>query len=241
MFPVFPVVLSLCFALLIVSQVVIIATNGKRTAVPDIPRELTLGKGPALTYVVIGDSTAVGQGAEYKAGIAYRSAEFLAKNNQVKLINLGSSGATAKEVLRDQAQAAASLKADIVLICVGANDVTHISSLGTVEKSMTNIIDILRKANTSTKIILTGSPAMGSVVRFPQPTKLLAKLRTVQMNKVMQKVADAKGVIRLKIAEKTEAVFLKNPRLFDSDKFHPNSEGYAVWLPIITDALVKIN
>lgn len=241
MIPVFPVVLSVGFILLVFSQILIIATNGKPTIVPDIPRELTLGKGPTITYVVMGDSTAIGQGAEYKDGIAYRSAEFLAKKNQVKLINLGVSGATASKVLRNQAHAAASQKADIILICVGANDVTHLSSLGSVEKDMTDSIAMLQKTNAGAKIILTGSPAMGSVLRFPQPTKFLAKIRTVQVNKVMQKVADEKGVVRLKIAEKTEPIFLKNPQLFASDKFHPNGKGYAVWLSIIIDALMKIN
>ncbi len=206
-------------------------------SVPNIARSLSLGKGAPLDYVVIGDSTAIGQGADYKESIAYNSAKFLAKNHTVTLTNYGVSGAIAGEVLRDQVDAAAKQKPDVVLICLGANDVTHLSSLKSVEKNITAIITALQKNNKHVKIVLTGAPAMGVVPRFPFIVKLLATIRTDQVNKVIQRVADKKGVTRVKIAEITGPIFLKKPELFAKDNFHPNSKGYAVWTPIIVDAL----
>lgn len=203
----------------------------------DIKSEVRLGKGTALSYAVIGDSTAIGLGADYQDGIAYKSAEFLAKNHAVKLTNLGKSGATAKQVLERQLEAASNLKADIVLVAVGANDVTHLSRLSTVKKSFVSIIDRLKQNNPGVKIILTGAPAMGSVPRFPPIIKFLARFRTRQVNNVIQQIADQKGTTRLEIAETTEPVFLKQPQLFSSDKFHPNADGYAIWTAIIIKAL----
>jgi lysophospholipase L1-like esterase len=217
-------------------QLAVVVFNGKKILTPIIPRKLTIGNGPPLTFIVIGDSTAIGQGASYKEGVAYKSAVFLAKNRTVTLINLGISGATSPKVLQNQADAAAALKANIVLICVGANDVTHLSRLKTVENSVSKIIDKIKKKNPQARVLLTGSPAMGSIARFPSVVKLIARLRTKQVNKTIQGVADKKGVERLKIAEKTGPRFLQEPKLFAEDKFHPNREGYAVWLPIIFEA-----
>lgn len=233
--------LPLALVLFVLSQGLVIALNGKKVSVPDIPRTtLTLGEGKTLNYVVIGDSTAVGQGADYKDGIAYRSAAFLAEKYQVKLTNLGVSGATAGTVLSGQVGAAVKLKADVVLVCVGANDVTHLSPLSNIKENMSAIIDRLQNANPNVRIFLTGAPAMGSVPRFPQPTKFLAGLRTSQVNKIMDRVAKEKRVTRLKIAEKTGPIFVKNPRLFAADKFHPTDEGYAVWVPVIIEALKTV-
>ena len=184
----------------------------------------------------MGDSTAVGLGADYKDGIAYKSAVFLAKNRTVNLMNIGVSGATSREVLQNQADKAAALKADIVLICVGANDVTHLSRSKIVEDSLSQIIDKIKTKNPQVKVLLTGSPAMGSVARFPRAIKLIARLRTEKINKAIQEVADKKGGKRLKIAEKTGPLFLRKPKLFAEDKFHPNKEGYATWLPVIIEA-----
>lgn len=221
----------------VASQVLIVAFNGEKVPVPNITRSLTLGKGAPLNYVVIGDSTAIGQGANYKDGVAYNSAEYLAQTHKVTLTNYGISGAVSSEVLDGQVDAAAKQKPDIALICLGANDVTHLSSLKSVEKSMTAIITSLQKSNKHIKIVLTGAPAMGVVPRFPFVVKFLAGIRTDQINKVIQKVADKKSVTRLKIAEITGPIFLKKPELFAEDNFHPNSKGYSVWTPIIIDAL----
>lgn len=45
--------------------------NGKPVPAPLFPRDAPrVGKGSPLTYVVLGDSTAVGQGGKYEMGIA---------------------------------------------------------------------------------------------------------------------------------------------------------------------------
>lgn len=185
----------------------------------------------------MGDSTAVGLGARYKEGIAYRSAQFLAKSHTVTLVNLGVPGATLSKITRDQAHKAVAEKADIILICAGANDVTHFSSLRSVKENTSSLLNLLKKSNPDVKILFTGSPAMGSVARFPRLTKLIAHVRTHQVNKAIQEAALQNSSRRLKIAEKTGPAFLRNPELFASDKFHPNSSGYATWVPVITEAL----
>src|SRR6476660_8507001 len=72
--------------------------------------------GSTLAYVVLGDSTAAGQGAPYENGIAVLTARELAKTRTVMLTNLAISGARTRDILAVQLPAAERLRPDLVLI-----------------------------------------------------------------------------------------------------------------------------
>lgn len=207
---------------------------------PDIPRgKQAKGDGEHLVYAVLGDSTAVGQGAEYSESIAIKTAQYLARDRQVILQNFGVSGARMSDVLNNQVSAAAVLKPDVVLITAGANDVTHLTNIDSVANDLRTTIKRLKQANPKVKILITGSPQMGSVPRFPHPVRYLAKLRTGAMNNSLRKVADQEKVTFAPIAEKTGPLFSKNHGLFAKDNFHPNADGYATWVKILNEAFSK--
>jgi lysophospholipase L1-like esterase len=206
--------------------------------VPQIDRSAqTIGSGSKLTYVVMGDSTAVAQGGEYAQGYANTSAQYLSKKYLVTWVNVAVSGARAKDVATGQLREAITYNPDLVLVAVGANDVTHLTSISSVRKSLSAAIDSLRKANGKVQIILTGSPDMGSVPRFPQPVRWYMGTRTVEMNSMVVGLAKEKGVTFAPIAEKTGPTFRAHPELFAADKFHPNTQGYEFWIPVIQDTL----
>ncbi len=220
-------------------NMVIIAKNGSEVPVPDIPRNvITTGTGQPLSYVILGDSTAVGQGGDYDQSIAAQTATHIAsKGRAVSYQNFAVSGARVNDVLTAQLAGAKERKPDVVLLSIGANDLTHFTSLGSIKKDMKLIVDGLRQANPGCKIIITGTPQMGTVLRFPQPTKYLAKLRTAQMNKVFDEIAKQNNLVFARIADKTGATFGQKPELFASDKFHPNNDGYAVWIPFLNESI----
>ena len=235
--------IGLLVALLIVAgvaELLYIKYVGTPVPVQEIPRtEIDYGRGEQLRYAVLGDSTAVGQGSGYSKGIAVKTAEYLAAEKQVRLKNFAVSGARFNDVLGKQLPAAAEFKPDIVLIAAGANDVTHFTNPETAAKSLAAIADKLREENRGVKIIITGSPQMGSVPRFPQPIRYLAKVRTSQMNEALTKVAEEKQLTWAPIADETGPIFSRNPGLFAADKFHPNDEGYAVWVPVLKKVFEK--
>lgn len=226
--------------LIIVYQFLYIRFAGSPVPAPDIPRMTSYGQGPPLTFVVMGDSTAIGQGAEYEQSIAVQSAQFLAENYSVELTNLGVSGATTRDVKEEQLAEAVSLTPDVVLLAIGANDVTHFSNANQTKLALQTIITTLQDTNSSVDVILTGSPEMGSVDRFPKLTQWIAHQRVLQLNEAFDRVAANTGAVRLPIAEKTGPLFDQNPQLFAADKFHPNATGYATWQPIINDALQTV-
>ncbi len=212
--------------------------NGTPVPAPDIPRQpLVYGSGEPLNYVVMGDSTAVGQGGDYEKGIATESARHLAKDHKVTMVNTAVSGARAKDVFTKQLDSAMKAKPDVVLILVGSNDVTHLTSTASIKNSIAGAVESLEKVNCNVKIILTGSAQMGAVLRIPQPLRLLAEQRVKPVNNAFISITKESSLTFSPIADKTGDTFKKDRTLFAADKFHPNTKGYQVWVPVINDSL----
>jgi lysophospholipase L1-like esterase len=193
----------------------------------------------AIVYVVLGDSTAAGVGAPYDQGIAVLTTANLAKSRTVTLTNLAVSGAKTGDVLSLQLPAAQRARPDLVLISVGANDVTHLTRIGSVRASIVRIIDGLRAANANVAIVLTGSPDMGAPPRVPRLLRPVAAWQTRRINRMFEAVAREKKVTFAPIASATGPLFRKDHSLFAEDRFHPNARGYATWLPTLNRALLS--
>ncbi len=222
----------------VIFQALVVVYNGTNVPTPDIPREpIVMGEGKPLNYVVMGDSTSVAQGAEYVEGYAVATAQHLAETNKVTMVNVGVSGARAKDMEGQQLNDAVGYKPDVVLLAVGGNDVTHLTSSSSLESSIKTAVSRLVAANCDVKIIMTGVPQMGSVSRFPQPLRVLAGLRTTQLNRVFDGLASSQNVTFARIAEQTGQQFKEDPSLFAQDKFHPNARGYATWIPVLNHAI----
>jgi len=226
-------------ALLAVEAAVAMRGEGVPFRVPPRTPE-RLGRGDPLSYVVIGDSTGVGQGAPYRQGVAARTARALAAEHRVALLNLAVSGATTAEVLRDQAEPAARARPDLVLLAVGANDVTHLTGTGRLRRDLEAIVERLRSRRCDVRIVLTGAPEVGAVPRLAQPLRLVARLRTRQLNGVVTVVAGKPGLGFARIAEETGPLFTRDRTLFAADGFHPNARGYATWVPVVDRALARV-
>lgn len=193
--------------------------------------------GQPLTYVVLGDSTGAGQGAPYERGIAVETARHLADSRAVSLVNLTVSGAQMSDVVDDQLEAATALRPDVVLLAAGANDVIGLTSTSTVARELGEIVDGLRAANPDVAIVVTGAPDMGSPPRIPQPLRTLAGWRTDQVNSAIEEVVEERQLTLAPIAERTGERFREDSHLFADDGFHPNARGYAIWVPVLNEAL----
>lgn len=211
--------------------------NGDPVPAPKVERTTTaIGNGKQVKYLVMGDSTAVGQGGEVQT-LATQTAQFIANDQQVLLLNTAVSGARAADVLDDQLKDGLKHNPDIVLIIVGSNDVTHATSLSSIKSSIQQTVDALLAQNCNAKIVLTGSAAMGTVPRIPKPLRFLAGQRTNRVNAVFDDIVKTNSLTFAPIAERTGPIFARDKTLFASDNFHPNQKGYDVWVPVLNDAL----
>lgn len=204
---------------------------------PPSPAPVTLGSGPKLEYVVLGDSTAAGQGAAYDRGIAIGTARHLAGRHRVTLTNLAVSGARMRDVETKQAGAAVARRPDVVLIAAGANDVTGLTPVRSVTRSLDAVVGRLRSAEPRVAIVVTAAPDMGSIPRLAQPLRAVAGWRTRQLNAAIERLARRRGLVLAPIARETGPVFRRDPTLFAVDRFHPDARGYATWIPVLNRAL----
>ena len=192
-----------------------------------------------LKYMIIGDSTTAGQGAPYEKGIAIMTLNHLAKSYSVEMLNTSISGAVTKGLLDDQVKFIQEFKPDILLISVGGNNVTALTSKTKLQNELEAIIEKSLSINCTMKIVLTASPDMGSPPRLLQPLRWLTGLYANALNKTFFAIIEKYNLTLAPIAEKTGPIFRKDHSLFAADKFHPNEAGYAVWIAVINEALDK--
>jgi len=195
------------------------------------------GSGAPLVYVVMGDSTAAGEGAPYDKGIALETARHLALSGPVTMTNLAVAGAKVDDVLRVQLGQATALKPDIVLLAVGANDATHFTASSKVSAGMAAILDGLLSARPGVRVVLTGSPQLGSAPRFTQPLRWFAGTQTGRVNHVITEVGLSRHAIFAPVAKETGPLFAADRTLYAPDRFHPSARGYATWFPGLNRAL----
>jgi len=196
---------------------------------------------PQLRLVVIGDSTGAGQGAPYAAGIAVHCARRLAgTGRRVSLVNRSVSGATTADVRREQLEPAAALRPEVVLVAAGANDVTSLRRTGAVKRDLRAIVRRLREASPDTRIVLTGSPDVGSSPRLAQPLRAVAGARTRQVNRVIRTLVAGERLTFAPIAARTGPQFRRDRTLFSPDRYHPDARGYATWRAPLDAALREV-
>ena len=229
------VLLAIVGALVVLVVQAMLARRGEVAPFTEAPRTPRFfGEGPELRYVVMGDSTGAGQGADYDDGIAVATARHLAeKGRRVRLVNLSISGAKLGEIVADQLPLAARERPDVVLLSAAANDVTGFTSTGSIRADIGRIADALPGA----KLILTASPDVGSSPRLVPPLRWVVDLRRRQINKAIRELAARRDIEIAPIAERTGPVFERDRSLFSEDRYHPNARGYAVWIPPLTEAL----
>ena len=192
----------------------------------------------AVTLVVMGDSTAAGLGAGEPAN-AYPQllAQRLASDGfRVDLRVFGLSGARVKDVLDEQLPKAFEAAPDYVFIGIGANDVTHLTSLGEVRSDMAEILITLQD-RTEAETVLAGAPDMRAPA-FYEPLRSLAGWRGRQVADAIEEVGREQDVAVVELAKETGPKFGSDPERFhSSDDFHPSADGYELWADAIYPVL----
>lgn len=199
------------------------------------------GSGAPLRFVVLGDSTAAGVGAgdpahTYPVLVAERLAADGGRS--VTLIDLGVSGARVHDVLVDQVPKAEAANPDVVFVGIGANDVTHLTSLSGVRADMEAIV--ARLEATGAMVVVAGPPDMRAAA-FPEPLRTLSGWRGNQVRAQIEAAARQSGVAVVPLAVRTGNLFAEDPdRYYSPDRFHPGPQGYRAWADAITPVVERV-
>jgi lysophospholipase L1-like esterase len=186
-----------------------------------------------LRFTVLGDSTGAGVGAgdaehAYPTLLARRLSSL---GYRVELRSHAISGARVAGVLNEQVEKAVQDSPDLVFVGIGANDVTHVTSLDEVEDDMASIIGKLRA--TGAAVVVAGAPDMRAAA-FLEPLRSIAGWRGRRIADAIADAARSMDVAVVPLAKKTAPFFVEDPDAhYSSDLFHPSARGYARWADAI--------
>lgn len=199
------------------------------------------GKGGAVVYVALGDSTGVGVGARKGGGYVARLFHRIERVRPgSRLFNLCVSGATTADVLRTQVGNVGAAAPTLVTLGIGINDVTRQVAPEQFARNLGEIVARLR-AQTAAPVVVCNLPDVSHAPAVPAFLREEARRRVLLFNEHIAEAAARHGLFLADAFEKSAAVIPTHPEFFSADGFHPSDEGYEFWAfemwPVVKRAL----
>jgi lysophospholipase L1-like esterase len=200
---------------------------GEPTEVPPDPTG-TYGRhpGPPLRLVMIGDSGAAGLGCEVPAqtpGALLAGGVARDLRRRVQLDSVAVVGARSAD-LPAQVERALSEPADLAVIMIGTNDVTHQVLPGDAAASLGRAVRRLREAGT---IVVVGTcPDLGAVKPLMQPLRSVAAFYSRRMAAAQLVAVVENDGIAVTLGALLSPEFSEHAHLWSADRFHPSPRGY---------------
>ncbi|MBA2578251.1 MAG: SGNH/GDSL hydrolase family protein [Euzebyaceae bacterium] len=196
-----------------------------------------------LRLVVLGDSTVAGVGSPTAAdSVAVLVADRVAQelDRPVTVVGHGVSGARTATVLTEQVSLLDTARADVVLLVIGSNDVTHVTRPGDLRRQTEALIRAAREAS-GAPVVLGGIPQFRTVPALAQPLRWVVGRYAVPLREVQRSVAAELDAPFVDIAALASPRFVGLPESMSSDGFHPSPLGYGFWAdalaPAVADAV----
>lgn len=196
------------------------------------------GRPPPLRLVMLGDSTVAGVGApsaeqSLAVLVARRVADDLGRT--VHVTGYGRSGARSDDVAL-QARALAGAGADVVVVVIGSNDVTHLTPPWVLAGRTARLVRTVG-AETRAPVVLGGIPEFKTVPALGQPLRALAGAYAQVLRGRQRAGAASAGAAFVDIAAEASPRFLDRPESMSPDGFHPSPLGYGFWADALAPAV----
>jgi lysophospholipase L1-like esterase len=181
-----------------------------------------------VRLLVVGESSAVGIGVRsYDETLAAHIATLYSERAGcvVHWSAIGKSGATVDELLALLAcQPPESLKADVVVMAIGVNDVLRFRSPLHWRRSLRSLMDLLRVSTGCQVMLLSPIPPLWKFALLPVPLRYVLGGQAFLLDFCSQIIAARDSRVRhLRIP------LLDQTSMLCEDRFHPSSCGYREW------------
>ncbi|CAF1263429.1 unnamed protein product [Didymodactylos carnosus] len=195
-------------------------------------------------YVAIGASDAVGVGTPkpQQDGWVPKFASFIQAQ---KTVNLGVSGSTLNEALRQQIPSALQNQPDVITIWLAVNDfnqqVFDTDILNKYKKDLNIMLSTLRsKLGQEVKILVGNIPDLSKVTVYTQfgIPSLLLSIKVKQWNSIIAGAVKANRCTLVDLYKHWEEL-AKHPEYISFDGFHPSSDGYMRLAQVFYDQYKK--
>ncbi|GAB3272922.1 SGNH/GDSL hydrolase family protein [Microbacterium lacusdiani] len=183
---------------------------------------------PPLDLLMLGDSIAAGLGAHRrKDTLGARVAKGLASRLErpVRLRTAAVVGSESSALSRQLDGLDPDYRADVAVIVVGGNDVTHRVPHQVAVAHLTDAIRRLRARGTA--VVVGTCPDLGALRPVPQPLRSLSSRISRRLARAQAAAAAAAGARPVSLRRAVGAEFLADPHgMFSLDRFHPSALGY---------------
>ncbi len=212
-------------------------TRSKISRLPEArgPRKgRVMGSSNVLRVLLLGESTVAGVGAaDHNEGLAGQTA--VAVNGvtgaTVDWRVHAANGLTAAGLRASLKELPADIRADLIVIGLGVNDVFRMQGPVQWEKDLRALIDEVRERCGFAPVMLSAMPPIGHFPGLPQPLRSVLGLRARLLDDATEKLADKMAGVYF-----VPLQFDPDPSLFSSDGIHPSTKTYALWGQAIAHA-----
>ncbi len=209
---------------------------GEKLAAEAVPFERILDT-PEMKILVIGDSTAVGTGAESseRSLAGYIAADF----PRASVKNLGVNGMKTHELV-ERLEKIKDQRFDFISLHIGGNDIVRFTDLKELEQSVNKAFQLASSMTDNVSITVTGN--MGTSTLFPYGTGWILERRTRKVHALFIAAAKKYGAAYNNLfRERGEDPFATDPKkYYAADEFHPSGEGYADWYEIMRPNIMNL-
>lgn len=186
--------------------------------------------GDPVRLLVLGDSTAAGLGTDnrYQTVGAILSTGLAAiMGRPVELTNEAVVGAESSDLSAQLSRALGRIDhADVAVILVGANDVTHRIDRAIAVKHLERTVRYLRTLDVP--VVVGTCPDLGTVEPVPFPLNRLLRQWSRDLAAAQTVAAVGAGARTVSMGDLLGAEFETSPAvMFSQDRFHPSAAGYA--------------
>ena len=186
----------------------------------------------SISYVALGDSSAVGVGASRGGGYPERLASRLRQQGlSVGLTNLGMSGAVIRDVFTAQIKRAVATQPTLVTIGIGTNDVWRGTALEDFRDDLDRIARRLKPTGATLVIVNVPDMALAPVARMV-PSHLYEG-RIEPFNEAIFSAARAHGLHVVDLYSASRTLIPQRGDFFCWDGFHPSDVGYEQWAELM--------
>jgi len=184
--------------------------------------------GDPIALLLLGDSIAAGLGAERpKHTLGAQLSSRLAKKTRrsVRLCTAAQVGSETSMVLAQLQDLPADYVADVAVVIVGGNDVTHRVRTAESVRHLSEIVQELLSRGTA--VVVGTCPDLGALRPIPQPLRALGRRASRQLATAQRDVVTGLGGRAVSLADVVGPFFISQPdQMFSLDRFHPSGAGY---------------
>lgn len=184
--------------------------------------------GDPIELLLLGDSIAAGLGADKpKRTLGAQLAKRLADrtSRSVRLHTAAVVGSETSMLRTQLAGLADGYRAEVAVIIVGGNDVTHRVRASTSCARLAEAVTALHEEGTH--VVVGTCPDLSALTTVPQPLRTIVGVASRQLAVAQRETVTRIGARAVSLGEVVGPFFVAEPdKMFAIDRFHPSSAGY---------------